>query len=75
MTPNAQSHVSLYPGTFDPPTFGHLDASLVELIGDEPVPELRVIGVDVDDLVDEVGVVPVPIRIRPLVVHLPKALI
>ena len=35
-----------------------------ELVGDEPIPELRIIRVDVDDRVHQLRVVPVPVRIR-----------
>lgn len=35
--------------------FGHLDSSLVELISNEPIPELGGLGVDVDDSVHEEG--------------------
>jgi hypothetical protein len=34
-------------------------AGRVQLVGDEPVAELGVVGVDVDDRVDQVRVVPV----------------
>jgi hypothetical protein len=30
-----------------------------ELVGDEPIPELRIVGVDVDDRVDQVCIIPV----------------
>jgi hypothetical protein len=36
----------------------------LQLIGDEPVAELGVVSVDVDDGVDQMRVVPVPLRDR-----------
>lgn len=46
----------------------------VELVGEEPVAQRRIVGVEVVELVDEVGVVPVPLGdrvVEPLVVPLP----
>jgi hypothetical protein len=34
----------------------------LELVGDEPIPELRIVSVDVDDRVDQMRVVPVTAR-------------
>ena len=47
----------------DPVTAGP-DAFAGEFVGDEPVAEFRVVVVDVDRGVDQVGVVPVPLRDR-----------
>jgi hypothetical protein len=40
------------------------DAEGAEFVGDEPVAELRVVVMDVDGRVDQVGVVPVALRDR-----------
>lgn len=48
----------MHPALADQVAGGH------ELVGDEPVAELGIVGVDVDDGVGEVGVGPVPVRAR-----------
>ena len=46
------------------PVLSRRDALLRKLIGDEPVPERRIVGMDVQRRVDQVGIRPVPFRHR-----------
>ena len=46
------------------PSLAHLVAGPLELVGDEPIPELGVVFVHVTDDVDQVGVVQVPLADR-----------
>lgn len=46
------------------PALADLVAGTLELIGDEPVAELGIIGVDVDDRIDQVSVVPIAVADR-----------
>ena len=40
-------------------------ATTFKLISNEPIPEGRVVTMNIKHLIDQMGVVPVPIRIRP----------